>query len=195
MINIFANTQQVTKKITTKEELSHYLRNYIHNNGKPEMNEEDHKKMQARIMGKLESGKKLSKEEMDYLKKYDPIMYVHALRVQKMAEAVKERLKHANSKEAADRIISSAITGISDKDPDKKYIVAAVNRISTEFHKSGAYSKLPNTEEEAKKCANRKAASKISDDEENNDENDFNLFNWNPLQEVFVNMPTFTANA
>ena len=55
-------------------------------------------------------------------------MYAHALRVQRMAEAVEEQLKHAKSKEEADRIISFALSGISKNDPDREYIFAAVNR-------------------------------------------------------------------
>ena len=50
-------------------------------------------------------------------------MYAHAMRVQKMAEAIEEQLKHAKSKEEADRIILSSLTGISKNDPDKEYII------------------------------------------------------------------------
>lgn len=69
--------------------------------------------MDAQITAKLQSGKKLSQKEMDYLRKTNPIMYAHALRVQRMAEAVEEQLKQAKSKEEADQIISSALSGCS----------------------------------------------------------------------------------
>lgn len=131
------------KKITTTKELAQYI--LESGNDVEKMSEADRNRMDAQITAKLQSGKKLSQKEMDYLRKTNPIMYAHALRVQRMAEAVEEQLKHAKSKEEADQIISSALSGISKNDPDREYIFVAVNRISTEFHKSGAYEKLPNT--------------------------------------------------
>ena len=149
-MNIYMNLKkEEPKKITTTKELAQYI--LESGNDVEKMSEEDRSRMDAQITAKLQSGKKLSQKEMDYLRKTNPIMYAHALRVQRMAEAVEEQLKHAKSKEEADRIISSALSGISKNDPDREYIFAAVNRISTEFHKSGAYEKLPNTVEEGYK--------------------------------------------
>ena len=54
---------------------------------------------------KFRKAHQLSKEELDYLLKTNPIMYAHAMRIQRMAEATEERLKHAKSKEEADQII------------------------------------------------------------------------------------------
>lgn len=48
-------------------------------------------------------------------------------------------------------MITSAIAGVSDKDPDKEYLLAAYNEVSKNFHKSPAYQRLPNTPEDAKK--------------------------------------------
>lgn len=81
--------------------------------------------MLSRIMGKLKSGKKLSAKELDFLRRTDPILYAHALRVQRMAEALKQQLSHAKSKQEANDMITSAIAGVSDKDPDKEYLLAA----------------------------------------------------------------------
>ena len=122
-------------------------------------------------------------------------MYAHAMRVQRMAEAVEEQLKHARSKEEADRIISAATTCISKNDPDRQYIFAAVNRIATEFHKSGAYEKLPNTMEDADKKKNDEAGDVFSDAEEDDDKAQFDLKNWSPLTEVYDSMPTFSVGA
>lgn len=121
----------------------------------------------------------------------------YALRVQRMAEAVEEQLKHARSKEEADRIISSSLTGISKNDPDREFIYAAVNRISTEFHKSGAYEKLPNTMEEANKKNSKESGDVFSDaeDEADSDNDEFDLKNWSPLTEVYDALPKFVANA
>ena len=65
------------------------------------MSDDDRAKMDAQILAKLKSGKKLSQKEMDYLRKTNPIMYSHAMRVQRIAETIEEQLKHAKSKEEA----------------------------------------------------------------------------------------------
>ena len=179
------------KKITSTKELAQYI--IESGNDVEKMSEEDRAKMDSRIMAKLESGKKLSQKELDYLRKTNPIMYAHAMRVQRMAEAIEEQLKHAKSKEEADCIISASLSGISKNDPDREYIYAAVNRISTEFHKSGAYEKLPNTVEEGDK-KNRESGDVFSDAEDEDDEG-FDLKNWSPLTEVYDSMPTFSVGA
>ena len=61
----------------------------------PDTQEEKKQEMLSRIMGKLKSGKKLSAKELDFLRRTDPILYAHALRVQRMAEALKQQLSHA----------------------------------------------------------------------------------------------------
>ena len=181
------------KKITNTKELAEYILDK--SSGIESMTEEDRAKVDAKIMAKLESGKKLSQEELNYLMKTNPIMYAHAMRVQRMAEAVEEQLKHARSKEEADRIISAATSCISKNDPDRQYIFAAVNRIATEFHKSGAYEKLPNTMEDADKKKNDEAGDVFSDAEEDDDKAQFDLKNWSPLTEVYDSMPTFSVGA
>lgn len=183
--------KEESKKITSTKELAQYI--IESGNDVEKMSEEDRAKMDSRIMAKLESGKKLSQKELDYLRKTNPIMYAHAMRVQRMAEAIEEQLKHAKSKEEADSIISASLSGISKNDPDREYIYAAVNRISTEFHKSGAYEKLPNTVEEGDK-KNRESGDVFSDAEDEDDEG-FDLKNWSPLTEVYDSMPTFSVGA
>ena len=191
-MNIFLNLKkEEPKKITTGKELAQYILDC--GKGVDKMSEDDRAKMDAQITAKLQSGKKLSQKEMDYLRRTNPIMYAHALRVQRMAEAVEEQLKHAKSKEEANNIISSALSGISKNDPDREFIFAAVNRISEEFHKSGAYEKLPNTIEEGEK-SNKESGDVFSDAEDEEDEG-FDLKNWSPLTEVYDSMPTFSAGA
>ena len=180
------------KKITTVNELAEYV--LAKSVGCEDLSDEEKEKMDAWIMAKLKAGKKLSQKEMEYLRRTNPMMYAQAMRIQKMAEAVEEQLKHARSKEEANRIVSSAISGVSKNDPYKEYIVAAINRVSTEFHKSGAYSKLPNTIEDAKKKGAHTNDVEFSDGEEN-DKDEFDLMNWSPLTEVYDSMPTFSAGA
>ena len=191
-MNISLNLKkEETQKITTEIELARYIME--RGNDTEKMSEADRAKMEARINAKLQSGKKLSQEEMEYLRRYNPIMYAHALRVQRMAEAVEEQLKHAKSKEEADRIITSALNGISKNDPDREYIFAAVNRVATEFHKSGAYDELPNTIDEDDK--KKKKSGEVFSDAEDEEDDEFDLKNWSPLTEVYESMPTFSVEA
>ena len=90
-MNICLNLKkEEPKKITTTKELAQYI--LESGNDVEKMSEEDRSTMDAQITAKLQSGKKLSQKEMDYLRKTNPIMYAHALRVQRMAEAVEEQL-------------------------------------------------------------------------------------------------------
>lgn len=195
MMNIFFNARQETKKITKKEELPQYLLACIKNNGTPQMSEEAKAKKMAKILAKLKAGKKLSSEELEFLRQNDPAMYARAVRIQKMAEAVEEQLKHAKSKEEANKIVSSAISGIAKDDPDKEYIVAAINRVAKEFRKSGAYSRLPDTDKDAKERKDKKSGNKLCKDDQNDEKSREDFSDWSPLQEVLDSMPKFSKNA
>ena len=85
------------------------------------------------IVNKLKHGKKLTAQEMEFLRMNYPDEYQHALRIQKMAEMLENQLKHAKSKQEADGYIAAAVSGIPDDDPDKECLVAAFNEISKEF--------------------------------------------------------------
>lgn len=155
----------------------------------PDTQEEKKQEMLSRIMGKLKSGKKLSAKELDFLRRTDPILYAHALRVQRMAEVLKQQLSHAKSKQEANDMITSAIAGVSDKDPDKEYLLAAYNEVSKNFHKSPAYQRLPNTPEDAKKRKTNNPNAHFTDDEDTKDDTD-DLLSWTPLQEIIDAAPT-----
>lgn len=142
------------------------------------------------IMNKLKHGKKLTAQEMEFLKMNYPDAYQRALRVQKMAEMLENQLKHAKSKQEANGYIAAAIGGVSDDDPDKEYLVAAYNEISKEFHHSSAYHRLPDTIEDTKK--QRKSSGDNGFERNAEDENDSNedLMQWTPLQEIIDAAPT-----
>ena len=180
------------KKITTQRELvEHIISNTDSIN---EMSEENRREMDARIMAKLKSGKKLSQKELDYLRRTNPILYAEAMRVQRMAEALEEQLKHAKSKEEVNQIFTTALSGISKNDPDREYLIASFNRISEEFRKSKAYNELPTTIEEAKK---KKKQMEPDPDmfKEDDEDDDQALKSWSPLQEMFDQMPSFSVSA
>ena len=177
------------KKITTQRELVEHL--LAGSDNVDEMSEENRREMDARIMAKLKSGRKLSQKELDYLRRTNPILYAEAMRVQRMAEVLEEQLKHAKSKEEVNQIFTTALSGISKNDPDREYLIASFNRISEEFRKSKAYNELPTTIEEAKKKKKQTDPDLFKED----DEDDQNLKNWSPLQEIFEQMPSFSVSA
>ncbi len=87
---------------------------------------EDKKRQKLRhIVNKLKHGKKLTAQEMEFLRMNYPDEYQHALRIQKMAEMLENQLKHAKSKQEADGYIAAALNGIPDDDPDKECLVAS----------------------------------------------------------------------
>lgn len=114
------------------------------------MSEEEKKKFVQKLYRKLESGKKLSADEMQYLRKNDPVTYAKAAKVQVLRESLKKQLKSATSKEKAADIYTQAMSRISEDDPARKEIMAAYDDVYKEFRKSDEYKALPNTEKEAK---------------------------------------------
>lgn len=159
------------------------------------MSDEKKARIESRIIAKLEAGKKLTKEELDFLRQYNPALYTHALRVQRMAKALEEQLKHARSKEEADRILTAATAAVSKKDPDREYIMASISRISSEFHSSGAYKKLPDTMKEAKEQHSKGSGDVFSDAKDEDDELKIELRSWSPLTEVYDSLPSFNTGA
>lgn len=151
-------------------------------------------KMMAKITAKLKSGKKLTSKEAHFLQKYNPQLYQQYLRIQQMAKAVENQLKHAQTKQEVNDIILHAFGCVSDKDPYKEYVIAAIDRVIKDFQNSDAYEKLPDTNEEAQK--NQKSR-KPNDPEENDDfaEDSFDPMEWSPLQDVIDSMPTFDSPA
>ena len=132
-------------------------------------NEAERIKFQEKIERKIKSGAKLSQKEMNYLRRYNPYMYQHMVRVQQKRESLKEQLKHCRTKEEAHQAMSAAFSSISDEDPVREAMVAAVANVSEQYRSSETYKKLPNTREDLKKLQNPK---KISSDPFKQDEED-----------------------
>lgn len=105
----------------------------------------------ARVYAKLQMGKELTPDELSFLARTDPVMYQKALRVQAMRKMLENNLKSCKSKEEAQEVFSRAVSGISDKDPDKGMLVAALKDVYMEFTKSDAYKRLPEKKEDGKK--------------------------------------------
>ena len=120
--------------------------------------EEARKKMEARIYAKLEAGKPLSQKEMQYLRQYNPVLYMQAAKVEQKRKALENQLKNADSKEEVQKITSSALATVREDDPAKQYVVAAIQETVKEFKESDRYKRLLKTEEQAEeKGKNRKS--------------------------------------
>ena len=75
-----------------------------------DMQEEEKQKMDEKIQAKLKAGRKLTKEEEDYLKQTNPQLYQQYKRIRAMVNAMEEKLKNATSKEEANDIIYFSIS-------------------------------------------------------------------------------------
>lgn len=132
-------------------------------------------KYMRRIKAKLDAGQPLTKKEMNYLRKYEPELYMQVVRVENKRKMVQEQLKHCKSKEEAQRIQDEAIGSISERDPTKKWLISAINYTMEEFKKTDAYNKLPATDEDAKKIKKTKdneLKTKEDKDKDNKDEDE-----------------------
>ena len=119
-------------------------------NGDDFESEEERQAFENKIQQKIKNGAKLSAKEMAYIRRTNPYIYQQVVRVQQRREALKEQLRHCRTKEEAQQVMSNAMTSISDKDPARDAMIAAVQNVSQQFRDSEAYQKLPDTEEDLK---------------------------------------------
>lgn len=164
-------------------------------------NKENDSKMMEKIQAKIKSGKRLTSKEETYLKEHNPELYQQYLRIRRMAEALEHQLEKADSKEEVNDIIFHALNGISDKDPYKAAIVAAMDEVIKEFKKSDGYKNLPDKKEDVTedKIKTKKRA-KDEDDKGTlgngiDEDDDFDVMSWTPLQEVIDAMPVFNMQS
>lgn len=115
------------------------------------MTDEQKSAYDRKVMNKVYSGKKLTSEELRYIKIHYPAMYIYVQRVQIQRQALEERMKHCHSKQEVQSVYSDAMLHISDKDPAKMLLCAAYDDVLKEFKKTSEYEELPEKEEESKK--------------------------------------------
>lgn len=126
-------------------------------------------KMMSEIRLKLNSGKKLTAEEMEYLQKHDPQTYQHVKSMEAEQESYKRELKKCKTKEEAQRVQMahtaqslSAVNSIKNNPaiPEGKKLGLimqelqknqALQEVTREFVESGKYERLP-TEAERQKA-------------------------------------------
>lgn len=178
LIYNYAKANETDK--TTNAMVKGKIANYVLETMKmPEsdMQEEEKQKMGEKIQAKLKAGRKLTKEEEDYLKQTNPQLYQQNKRIRAMVNAMEEKLKNATSKEEANDIIYFSISGVSKNDPYKEYAITALQRSASEYKKTSGYNRIPQTAEDAKKKNNKKE----------------DLFSWTPLEDIIEAQPKFEA--
>lgn len=191
-MNISKYTKQNEEEkisFSSNKEIARYIVGKMHNQVTDKISDEDKSKMSDKIYQKLHSGKKLSKKEEQFLKETNPQLYIQYMRIRAKAEAMAEQLKHAKTKQEVNNIITASTASVSDKDPVKEYAMAAMNKVAEEFKSTRAYQKLPDTPADLKK----KKTNENNNSEEKTDSGDeeADLMNWSPLQEVIDAMPKF----
>lgn len=131
-------------------------------------NADGSKKMASQIDLKLNSGKKLTAEEMDYLQKHDPQKYQKVKQIEAEQENYEKELKRCRTKEEVQRVKMahtassfSAVNNIKNNPaiPEEKKLELimqehrknmALEETAREFVESGKYAKLPTEEERLK---------------------------------------------
>lgn len=121
------------------------------------LSQEEKKAYEENIIRKLRSGKKLTSEEMSYLRAKNPQLYLQAARVQAMRESLKSQLENCRSKEEAAKVYGNFTSMISKDDPMKEALVAAYDDAWKEFKKTDQYQALPAKEEDRKEHSGTEA--------------------------------------
>lgn len=152
----------------------------------PGMSEQEREKYHQNILAKIESGKKLSSQELAYLRANDPRAYQKARRMEQKRQWLEQQMKKCKSKQEVREVVEDAIGHVSEKDPDRDAIIATYQDAYQEFRKTARYRRLPDTrkeaEEEEKQGKRRSQPLEEGDSEE---------FARTPLSEVYDALPVF----
>ncbi len=131
------------------------------------VNEKDRAAYEQKIMQKLKSGRKLTSDEMEYLRVYQPELYRSACRVENARKVLKTKLKSCKSKQEVQNVISVQQEYLKALDgTDKEYMTAMVQRECQEFKKTSEYARLPETTKQEKRREKKIVFGGESGDEE-----------------------------
>lgn len=146
--------KDLSEKIQTikdaSERIKEIVNQSIENNN---INEHKNQKLEKQIEVKLNSGKRLSFKEVNYLKLHNPHLYHLYLIVENKRKSVEEQLKHCKSKEEVQKVQENALESIGKNSPIKAMLISAINNTIEEYKKSDEYKKLPATEDDVKKSS------------------------------------------
>ena len=110
------------------------------------MTDDEKQEFTKKIMAKLKAGKRLTIDEMQYLKEINPDLYQKVARVQTMRKALEQQLAHCHTKQEASEAYSFSMNMVSKDDDMEEYIKAAYKDAYDEFQDSDLYKALPDNE-------------------------------------------------
>lgn len=152
----------------------------------PQMSDLEREEYHNRILAKIESGKKLSPQEMAYLRANDTISYQKARRMEQKRQWLENQMKKCRSKQEVRETVEDAIVDVSQKDPDRNAIIATYQDAYQEFRKTSKYRRLPDTRKEAQEeIKYRKKSTSGLDGEERE------MLETTPLVEIYDELPQF----
>lgn len=139
------------------------------------MDEPQRAEYEQKIIQKLKSGRRLTQEELDYLRIHNPEMYKIAVRVETERKVLKTKLNNCKSKEEVQQVISIQMEVLKAMkgDPAQSYMTAMVSKEIQDFKKTSEYARLPEKEEEGKK---KTGEEKIFKKRDSDVEEDLELF-------------------
>ncbi|MDE6567809.1 MAG: hypothetical protein K2K70_08780 [Lachnospiraceae bacterium] len=136
-----------------------------------DMNEEKRKAYERKIRAKLKSGKRLTSQELSYLRMHNPDLYKIAMRVEMARQALRNRLKSCKSKEEVQQAIFGQMEVIKAMreagDPATEYMEAMADHEIKTLQESSAYARLPERTEDT--CKKKKQQIKGKDPFEEQD--------------------------
>lgn len=113
------------------------IQSKIVNNGKKDAAYE------AKLGAKVRAGKKLTCEELNYIRVHMPELYAKALRMMTKRQAVEQAFKSCKSKQEVDAVLSAQMLAVGEKDVDREMLCNAIQEVAAEFKSSGAFKSLP----------------------------------------------------
>lgn len=132
------------------------------------MEESERANYEQKIMQKLKTGRRLTSDELEYLRLHNPDLYKSAVRVEVSRKALREKLSNCKSKEEVQQVVWNQMETLRamEKDPDIEYMSAMVKKEIDDFKKSSEYARLPLKKEEGKKKVQKETWSESKEQEE-----------------------------
>jgi len=133
-----------------------------------EKNDNSQEKLQ-KILSKFRAGKKLTPEELEYLRQYAPEMYQKVIKIQQQREEVEQQLQAAQTKEQVQQIVSQVTTMIAGAAKGDEFTKEAMSSQLTEALSQGMQDKAYTEDAAPKLCG--KTATYATDGNEKIEEN------------------------
>ena len=81
----------------------------------PDMTDEERESYHRKLLAKLESGQKLTSQELAFLRTNDPAAYQKARRMEQKRQWLTEQMKKCKSKQEVSDVVNDAIAHVSEK--------------------------------------------------------------------------------